>query len=111
MMFFKLRITLVICANLNVIKVLHRKTEKLFKQTDKYLAENQLTLDADNAEMLFFTNHTNSDSEFSFKSKIIEPAHAFRYPGVQIDSNLIFENNLNSVLSKMANAIRSLYLG
>ena len=30
--------------------------------------------------------------------------------GVQIDSNLTFENHLNSVLSKMANAIRSLYL-
>ena len=30
--------------------------------------------------------------------------------GVQIDSNLTFENQLNSVLSKMAIAIRSLYL-
>ena len=30
--------------------------------------------------------------------------------GAQIDSNLTFENHLNSVLSDMVNAIRSLYL-
>ena len=60
--------------------------------------------------MLFFTNHTNSDPEFSFKGEVIKTAHACSYLGVQIDSNLTFENNLNSVLSKMANAIRSLYL-
>ena len=59
--------------------------------------------------MLFFTNHTNSYPEFSFKGKVISPAHAFRYLGVQIDSNLTFENHLNSFLSKMA-AIRSLHL-
>ena len=61
-------------------------------------------------EMFFFTNHTNSDPEFSFKGKVIKPAHACRYLGVQIDSNLTFENHLNSGLSKMADAIRSLYL-
>ena len=60
--------------------------------------------------MLFFTNHTNSDPEFSFKGEVIKPAHACRYLRVQIDPNLTFENHLNSVLSKMANAIRSLYL-
>ena len=60
--------------------------------------------------MLFVTNHTNSNSEISFKGEVIKPAHACRYLGVQTDSNLTFENQLNSVLSKMANAIRSMYL-
>ena len=98
--------------------------EKILEQTDKYPTENQLTLNADKTEMLFFTNRTNSDliqiilkfksyqfgSEFSFKRKVIKPAHACHYLGVQIDSNLTSENHLNSVLSKMADAIRSLYL-
>ena len=79
--------------------------EKTLEETDKYLTENQLTLNADKTEMLFFANHTNSDPEFSFKGEVIKPAHACRYLGVQIDSNLTFENYLNQ--SKMANAIRS----
>ena len=57
--------------------------------------------------MLFFTNQTNSDPVFSFIGKVIKAAHACRYLGVQIDSKLTFGNHLNSVLSKMANAIRS----
>ena len=60
--------------------------------------------------MLFFTNLTYWGSEFCFRGEVIKPAHACRYLGVQIDSNLTFENHLNSVLSKMANTIRSLYL-
>ena len=60
--------------------------------------------------MLFFTTHTDSDPVFSFKGELIKPAHTCRHLGVQIDSNLTFENHLNSVLSKMANAIRYLYL-
>ena len=55
----------------------------------------------------YFANHTISDPEFSFKIKVIKPAHACRYLGVQIDSNLTFENHLNSALIMMANAIRS----
>ena len=60
--------------------------------------------------MLLFTNHTDSDPEFPFKGEVIKPAHACRYLGVQIDSNLAFENHLKSVLNKIANAIRYLYL-
>ena len=92
------------------MKIFHKKLKKKLEQTDKYLTEIQLTLNADKTEMLFFTNHNNSDPEFSFKGEVIKPAHACRYLGVQVDSNLIFKNHLNSVLSKMANAIRSLFL-
>ena len=92
------------------MKIFPKKIENVLEQTDKYPTENQLTLNADKTEMLFFTNHTNSDSEFSFKGKIFKPAHACHYLGVQNDSNLTFENHLNSVLSKMANAICSLCL-
>ena len=110
MWLFNLRMTLVLYANLNVMKIFHQKIEKLLEQTDKYLTENQLTLNSHKTEMLFFTNHTYSDPEFSSKGEVIKPPHACRYLRVQIDSNLTFENHLNSVLSNMANAIRSLYL-
>ena len=45
--------------------------------------------------MLFSTNHTNSDPAFTFNGEVIKPTHACRYLGVQIDSNLTFENHLN----------------
>ena len=109
-MLFNMRMTLETNANLNVMKIFPKKIEKLLEQTDKYPTENQLTLNADKTDMLFFTIHTNSDPQFSFKGEFIKPAHACRYLGVQIYSNLTFENHLNSVLSKMANAIRSSYL-
>ena len=70
MMLFNLWITLVLYANLNVMKIFHKKIEKKIEQTDKYLRENQLALNADKTEMLFFTNHTNSDPEFFIKSKL-----------------------------------------
>ena len=62
-----------------------QKIENILEQTDKYLTENQLPLNADKTAMLFFTNHTNSDPEFSFKGELFKPTHAFRYLGVQID--------------------------
>ena len=69
MMLFNLQMTLVLYANLNVMK-LFPKNEKILEQTDKYLTENQLTLNADRTEMLFFTNHTNSDPEFFLMAKL-----------------------------------------
>ena len=89
---------------------IQQKIEKILAQTDKYLTENQFALNADKLEMLFFFNHTKSDPEFSFKGEVIKPDHTYRYSGLQIDSNLTSENHLKSVLSKMANAIRSSYL-
>ena len=60
--------------------------------------------------MLFFANHTNSESEFSFEGKVIKPAQDSCFLGLQMVSNQTFENHLNSVLSKMASAVCSLYL-
>ena len=91
------------------IKNLHCFTTR-YKQTDKYLTEKQLNLNADKTEMLFFTNHTNSEAEFTFTGEVTEPAHACRYLGVHIDWRLTFENHLNSVSSKMATSNHALYL-
>ena len=99
--------TSIICKFERNENILQKFEKKILEQTDKYLTENQLTLKADETEMLFFKNHTKLDPEFPFKGEVIKRAHACRYLGVQIDSNLTFENHLNSVLSKMANAVRS----
>ena len=50
-----------------------QKIEKILEKTDKYLTAKQFNLKADKTEMLFFTNHTNSDPEFSFKEEVIKP--------------------------------------
>ena len=84
------------------------KIDKI-EQTNKYQTENQLTSIAEKTDVILF-KYTNSDPEFTFKGEVIKPGYACRYLGVQIDSNLTFENHLISVLSKMANAIPSLYL-
>ena len=47
-----------------------QKLKKILEQTDKYVTENGLTLIADKTEMLFSTNHTNSEPEFSLKGKL-----------------------------------------
>ena len=80
MILFNLRMTLVLYSNLKVKKIFHKNIEKILEQTVKYLTENQVTLNADKTEMLFFTN--NSDPEFTFKGEVIKPAHACRYLGV-----------------------------
>ena len=79
-------------------------------RTNGQLSDRESThFNAEKTEMLFFTNQYKSDSEFSFKDKIIKTANACPYLGVQNDSNLTSKNHLNSVLIKMAKAIRSLY--
>ena len=74
------------------------------------MTSSRVTSPSHKTEMLFFTNDTNLGPEFTFKGEVIEADHACCYLGVQIDSNLTFQNHLNLVLRKMANAIRSLYL-
>ena len=91
MMLFSLRMTPVLYSNLKKNENIPQKIEKILEQTDKYLTQNQLTLNADKTEMLFFTNHTNSNPGFSFKGEVIKPAYACRYLGVQIDSNPNFK--------------------
>ena len=44
-----------------------------------------------------------------FNGELIKPDPSCRYLGIQIYANLSFGNHLNSVMSKMATAIRALY--
>ena len=58
-------------------KTFPRKIERILEQTDKYLTENLLKLNANKTEMLFFTNRINWDQEITFKGKVIKPTHLF----------------------------------
>ena len=52
MMMFNLQMKLVLYANLKVTKIFSKKMKKkILEQTDKYLTENQLTLNADKTEI------------------------------------------------------------
>ena len=73
--------TSVLYADLKLMKIFHKKLENYKKKNRKYLTENQLSLNDDKTEMFFFTNRTNSDPEFTFKSEVIKPAQVFRYLG------------------------------
>ena len=84
--------------------------KKILEKTDKNLTEKQLASNADETDLLLFANDTNSDPEFTFKGEVVKPTHACRYLGIQIDTTLSLENHLNTVLTKMATAILSLYL-
>ena len=45
-----------------------------------------------------------------FRGHRLEASEKFRYIGVIVDSELTYQNQLNKLISKMASAIRSLYL-
>ena len=47
---------------------------------------------------------------FDFKGHRLEASEKCRYLGVIIDTELTYQNQINKVISKMASAIRSLYL-
>ena len=71
--------------------------------SEKLQGENVIVHFADDTSIICYhslKNHTNSDPEFSFKGEVIKTAHAYRYLGVQIDSNLTFEYHLDLILSK-----------
>ena len=48
--------------------------------------------------------------QFHYNGIFIEPKTICRYLGIMIDNNLNFDIQLNKTLTKMANAIRSIYL-
>ena len=74
-MLFNMWMTLVLYANLNANENIPQKNEKILEQTDNYLTENKLTLNAYKTESFYFTNHTYSDPELSVIGEVITPAH------------------------------------
>ena len=84
--------------------------ENILLKTDNYLKENQLTLNADKTELLYFPTREELEPKVTFNGNLIKSVDICCYLGTQLDSKLTFEAHLNVVLKKMAAAIRSLYL-
>ena len=62
-------------------------------------------------KLWFFSKNGESKTEqFHYNGIFIEPKTNCCYLGTIIDNNLNFDIQLNKTLTKMANAIRSIYL-
>ena len=79
--------------------------------SDSYMRQNMLTLNRDKTEIVIFSKNGESKIEqFHYNGTFIEPKTSCRYLGIMIDNNLNFDIQLIKTLTKMANAIRSIYL-
>ena len=74
------------------------------------MKENQLILNADKTELLYFSTRNELEPTINFNGNSIKSAESCRYLGIHLYSKLTFEADLNVVLRKVAAAIRSLYL-
>ena len=92
-------------ANLQLI------AEDTLNKTDQYMKQNRLTLNEKKTELMVFRKEKLPIIEtVDFKGHRLEASEKCRYLGVIIDRELTYQNQLNRVISKMASAIRSLYL-
>ena len=75
------------------------------------MKQNRLTLNEEKKELMVFRNEKLPIFEtVDFKGHRLEASEKCRYLSVKIDRELIYQNQLNKVVSKMASEIRSLYL-
>ena len=90
---------------------LQLKAEDTLNKTDQNMKQNRLTLNEKKTELMVFRNGKLPIIEtVDFKGHRLEASEKCRYLGVIIDRELTYQNQLNKVISKMASAIRSLYL-
>ena len=73
------------------------KIENILLKTDNYLKENQLTLNADKTELLYFSTRDELEPKVTFNGNLIKSAESCHYLGIQLDSKLTFEAHINVV--------------
>ena len=64
------------------------------------MKENQLTLNADKTELVYFSSRDELEPKVTFNGNLIKSAESCRYLGIHLDSKLTFEAQLNVVLKK-----------
>ena len=81
----------------------------VFESTDIYMRQKMLTLNRDKTEIVVFSeNGASKIEQFHYNGIFILPKTSGRYLGIMIDNNLNFEIQLNKILTKLTNAIRSI---
>ena len=87
------------------------EVNSVFENTDSYMRQNMLTLNRDRTKFVIFSKNGESKIEkLHYHGFFIEPKTSCHYLGIMIDNNLNLDIQLNKTLTKMANAIRSIYL-
>ena len=87
---------------------LHGKVTECLQKTKEYVEINELTLNTNKTELIFFSRDNSDFGSFYYKNEVLTTQKSCRYLG--IDRNLSFEEKLNKTLKKRAHAIRSIYL-
>ena len=90
---------------------LEAKAKKILMETEQYMKQNKLTLNEGKTEIMVFKNEKLPTVNcVEFNSHSLKPTDEVRYLGVILDKELTYQKQLNNVISKMALAIRSIYL-
>ena len=82
--------------------------EKNSLETDKYVEEQQLRLNAEKTALLYFSARDEVEPKITFKKKIMKSAESCRCLRILLDSKMSFDAHLNFVLRKRTAAIFSL---
>ena len=90
---------------------LEAKAKKILMETEQYMKQNKLTLNEGKTEIMVFKNEKLPTVKcVEFNSHSSKPTDEVRYLGVVLDKELTYQKQLNNLISKMALAIRSIYL-
>ena len=102
--------TAILCHEKNE-QSLKAKAKKILMETEQYMKQNKLTLNEGKTEIMVFKNEKLPTVNcVEFKSHSLKPIDECRYIGAILDKDLTYQKQLNNVISKMALAIRSIYL-
>ena len=102
--------TAILCHEKNE-QCLEAKAKKMLMETEQYMKQSKLTLNEGKTEMMVFKNENLPTVNcVEFKSHSLKPIDECRYLGVILDKELADQKQPNNVISKMALAIRSIYL-
>ena len=102
--------TAILCHEKNE-QCLNAKAKNVLMETEQYMKQNKLTLNEGKTEIMVFKNEKLPTVNcIELKSHSLKPIDESRYLGVVLDKELSYQKQLNNVISKMASAIRSIYL-